>query len=180
MRALAFFRLLPALLVGAALLGGCASVLRPSDFAGGEPQMRPEVFFEGRTRSSGVLEAASGAPSRRFHVEGRGRRLADGRFELVQTVAMDGGAPRTRTWVMTPQGPHDYVATLSDASGPVRGQAYGDLFHLTYPLKGLPFATMEQWLYLQPDGGTVVNEAVVRIAGVPVRRLSERISHQEN
>ena len=34
---------------------------------------------------------------------------------------------------------------------------------------------MEQWLYLQPDGCTVVNQAVVRVAGLAVRRLSERI-----
>ena len=167
---------LPAL-AGAALLCGCASTMAPSTFDGGEPRMRPEAFFDGETRSSGVLEVASGAPSRRFHVESHGRRLADGRFELVQKVAIEGQAPRSRTWVMTPQGAHDYTASLTDASGPVRAQAYGDLFHLTYALKGVPLGSMEQWLYLQPDGKTVVNEAVVRFAGVPVRRLSERISH---
>lgn len=159
------------------LLCACAAILPPSAFSGDEPQMRPEIFFDGETRSSGILEAASGAPSQRFHVEGRGRRLADGRFELVQTVSMEAKPPTTRTWVMTPQGPHAYVATLTDASGPVRAQAYGNLFHLSYPLKGAPFGRMEQWLYLQPDGRTVVNEAVVSVAGVPVRRLSERISH---
>lgn len=160
-------------------LGGCASTLAPMAFADGAPALRPEVFFNGETRSSGVVESASGAPSRRFHVEGHGRGLADGRFELVQTVSMDGKAATTRTWVMTPQGPHDYTATLTDASGVVRAQAYGNLFHLTYPLKGVPFGSMEQWLYLQPDGVTVVNEAVVRVAGLAVRRVSERILHAQ-
>jgi len=58
----------------------------------------------------------------------------------------------------------------------VEGQAYGELFHLRYPLRGLPLGRMEQWLYLQPDGHTVMNVAVASVAGVPVRRLSERIS----
>lgn len=163
-------------LTSVVLLGGCATTLSPSAFEAGAPQMRPESFFAGETRSSGVIESASGAPSQRMHVEGRGRSLPDGRFELVQTVSLEGRAPTTRTWVMTAQGPHDYVATLTDASGPVHAQAYGDLFHLTYPVKGVPFGSMEQWLYLQPDGRTVLNEAVVRVAGLAVRRLSERIS----
>ncbi len=38
---------------------------------------------------------------------------------------------------------------------------------------------MEQWLYLQPDRRTVLNEATVRVAGLVVARLSERISRDE-
>ena len=42
-----------------------------------------------------------------------------------------------------------------------------------------PFAgSMEQWLYFQPDGRTVLNEATVRVAGIVVAHLSERISHE--
>ena len=140
--------------------------------------MRPEAFFAGVTRSTGVIEAASGAPSERLQVQGRGQLLADGRFELVQTVARGGGAETTRVWVMTISSPHSYTATLTDASGPVRGEAYGDLFHIRYSIKGVPLGSMEQWLYLQPDGRTVVNEGVVRVAGVVVRRISERITHE--
>lgn len=162
----------------AAGLGGCATALPPSAFDGRAPAMRPETFFAGVTRSSGVLETAAGAPAQRLQVEGHGRRLPDGRFELVQTVSLDGKPPTTRTWVMTATGPHAYTATLTDASGPVRAEAHGDLLHLTYPLKGVPLGSMEQWLYLQPDGRTVVNEAVVRVAGFVVRRLSERITHE--
>ena len=71
---------------------------------------------------------------------------------------------------------HHYTATLTDATGGVGAQAYGPVFHLAYALQGVPLGTMEQWLYLQPDGCTVVNEGVVRVAGFAVRRLSERIS----
>ena len=139
-------------LLAAALLSSCASVLPPSDFAAGEPKMRLEVVFDGETRSTGILEAASDAPSQRFHVEGRGRRLADGRLELLQTVTLDGKAPSTRTWVMTLQGSHDYAATLTDAAGSVRAQAYGDLLHLRYPLKGMPSARWSSGSTCSPTG----------------------------
>jgi hypothetical protein len=72
--------------------------------------------------------------------------------------------------------PHRYSATLTDASGPVQGEAYGDLFHLSYPMKAPIGGEMEQWMYLQPDGRTVVNEATVRVFGIPVAHLSERLT----
>jgi hypothetical protein len=37
---------------------------------------------------------------------------------------------------------------------------------------------MEQGLYLQPDGRTVMNEAAVSVSGVVVAHLSERIAHE--
>ena len=168
--------LLTAAFAAAGLTGGCATSLPPSAFTGDRPSMRPEAFFAGETRSTGVLESAAGAPLRRFHVEGHGHALPDGRFQLDQTVSMEGETDCSRTWIIGATDAHHYVASLSDASGPVRGEAYGNLFHVTYAVRGAPLTTMEQWLYLQPDGQTVLNEAVVRVAGVPVRRLSERIS----
>jgi hypothetical protein len=166
--------------LAAALLGlglaACGEALPPASFAGGEPVFAPERFFAGETRSTGMLETAAGAPAARLHVEGHGRALSDGRLELVQDISLEGETPRTRTWELTRMDAHHFSATLTDASGPVRAEAYGPLFHLTYPLKGVPLGSMEQWLYLQPDGCTVVNEGVVRIAGLTVRRLSERIS----
>ncbi len=73
---------------------------------------------------------------------------------------------------------HHYTATLTDASGAVEGETYGNLFHVLYPMK-TPFGSqMEQWLYLQPDGHTAMNEATVRLFGVVVAHLSERITHE--
>ena len=159
------------------LLSGCAAVLPPPSFQAVTPELRPEVFFLGLTRSTGVLETAGGAPSQRFTVEGHGRLLPDGDLRLEQSVTFEGERAHTRTWVMSRLDAHHYTATLTDASGPVDLDAYGNLLHLSYSLKGVALGRMEQWLYLQPDGRTVVNEAVVRVAGLPVRRLSERITN---
>lgn len=169
------------LLIG---FGGCllwigGSALPPSAFGNGAPRMLPEAFFSGETVSTGVLENRAGAPTQRFEVKGSGRMLADGRFCLDQTVTYGKGAPEQRRWVIRRLGAHRYTATLTGASGPVTAQAYGNLFHLQYPMKKPFGGRMEQWLYLQPDGRTVVNEATVRVFGVVVARVSERITHEQ-
>ncbi len=172
-------RSISALLLVAASLGGCASVLAPAAFEGGAPEFRPEVFFSGRTSSTGVLENRSGAPTGRFQVDGHGQTLRDGTFRLEQAVGFDQKPPEQRTWSMHRIDDHRYEASLTDASGPVHAEAYGNLFHLRYPMK-TPFGgRMEQWMYLQPDGCTVLNEATVRVFGVVVARLSERITRED-
>ena len=159
------------------LLQACSSAMSPDAFDGRTPEMRPEAFFSGRTVSDGFLETRSGSPERRFSVQGRGRTLADGTFQLEQTVVMEGSPPEVRTWNLHRVDVHRYEGSLSDASGPVRGQSYGNLFHVSYPMRSPPLAHMEQWLYLQPDGVTVINEATVSLFGITVAHLSERISH---
>ena len=165
--------------LAAAGLGGCASVLSPSSFEGRTPEMHPERFFAGATSSSGVLENSSGAPTRQLRVTGSGQVLADGSLRLEQTVTFDRDAPQVRTWVMQRVDAHHYTATLTDASGPVEAEAYGDLFHLRYPMKRPLGGEMEQWMYLQPDGRTLVNRATVRVFGIPVAHLTERITHDD-
>jgi hypothetical protein len=157
---------------------GCSATLRPAAFQGSAPEMRPEVFFAGTTTSSGLQENRGGAPTRRFHVESAGHALANGEFRLDQTITFENDPPSTRTWVFTRRDEHRYDGTLTDASGSVHGEAYGNLFHLRYPMKHPWSGRMEQWLYLQPDGRTVMNEATIRIFGVVVARLSERITHE--
>jgi hypothetical protein len=159
-------------------LGGCAPALPPSAFEGAAPRMQPELFFAGATSSTGVLENRAGAPTQRFAVKGYGRMLPDGRFRLDQRVTFGHQAPKTRVWVMRRIGAHHYTARLTDASGPVKAEAYGNLFHLRYPMKTPLGGEMEQWLYLQPDGRTVMNEATIRVFGIVVAHLSERITHK--
>jgi hypothetical protein len=161
------------------IIAGCAQPLPPSAFENGEPEMRPEVFFVGTSNSSGVLEDTAGAPTRRFHVKSDGIALPDGSFRLEQIIAFDTDAPATRTWILRRIDAHKYAATLTDAAGPVEGEAYGNLFHLRYPLKTPMGGQMEQWLYLQPDRRTLLNVATVSVLGIPVARLSELITRDE-
>jgi hypothetical protein len=152
------------------------TTLAPSSFKGDQPEFLPMRVFAGATSSTGVLENGAGAPTRRFHVEGKGEMLPGGDFRLDQSVTFVGHPTKTRTWIIRRVDQHDYTATLTDASGPVTAEAYGNLFHLKYPTKSPPAGTMEQWMYLQPDGRTVMNEATVRSYGIVVAHLSERIT----
>ena len=163
-------------LVLAICVAGCAEALPLATFDAEQPEMRPEAFFAGTTRSTGVLEDRGGAPTARFGVVGAGRAMPNGSFAPDQSVAFEGRPVQTRTWTLRRLDDHRYTGTLTDASGPVAAEAYGNLFHLTYSLRSQPGGAMEQWLYLQPDGVTVLNEATVRVFGVVVARLSERIT----
>lgn len=154
------------------------AVLPPAAFESGGPAMRPELFFAGSTTSSGVLEDASGAPTRRLHVRGTGAAQPDGSFRLDQSITFDTDPPTQRSWSLRPVDAHRYTGTLTDAAGPVEAEAFGDVFHLRYPMRSPAGGRMEQWLYLQPDGRTVVNEAIVRLLGVVVAHLSERITRE--
>lgn len=164
-------------LAGAASLTACATPLSPTTFVGQGPEMRPERFFLGETTSWGVLETRGGAPSRTIRVEGHGRIELDGTLVLDQTVRYVDRKPDQREWRLRKTGPDLYEGTLTDASGPVRAEVSGNLFHLRYPLKAAPGGSMEQWMYLQDDGRTVLNVGTARVLGVAVVRLSERITH---
>ena len=69
------------------------------------------------------------------------------------------------------------TATLSHASGDVDAEVTGNLFHLRYRIRQ-PRVYMEQWLYLQPGGRTVLNQAEVTVLGIPYAGLSETITRR--
>jgi hypothetical protein len=85
-----------------------------------------------------------------------------------------GGAP-TQWFKVESVGAQTPDGALTDASGPVTLEATGPLLHLSYPMKSIPGSRMEQWLYLQDDKQTLLNEGSVTVFGVLVARLSERI-----
>ena len=154
---------------------GCAAALAPSSFVDARPKFTPETFFEGRAHSWGVLQSGAGVPIRTLEVVSQGRVQPDGDFRLDQVTTSQGKAD-TRTWIIHRLDAHRYEASLTSAAGTVHGEAYGDLVHFRYALKGKPGVAIEQWLYLQADGRTVLNEDVVRVLGVVIYRLSERIT----
>jgi hypothetical protein len=164
-------------------LSGCISTVSPESFSANQPAFLPEQFFAGNTRGSGILQASNGAPAKQISVTSNGRMLPDGRFQLEQTISQSTpGTPDVqttrRTWLMTKVDAKRYTATLTDAAGPVTAEVHGNLFHVKYLFKK-PFVTMEQWLYLQADGRTVLNEARISVPGRTIARISEIIVRQE-
>lgn len=158
----------------AGALAACVGAMPLGEFAGAGPAMRPEQFFAGATRGWGVLETRGGRPSQRFTVEGRGATAADGSFGLEQTVRWGDGRVEQRAWRLVADGPQRYRGTLTDARGAVTAEIVGNVFHLRYRLAD-PAVMMEQHLYLQADGRSVLNSATVTVMGMPVAHLTETI-----
>ncbi len=155
-------------------LSGCLGASSVAETPAPAPPFRPEEFFAGVTRGEGIVLKRFGA-DRPFHVSGTGHLESDGTFVLVQVVTYaDGKAPERRVFRMRRVNETEYAGTLTGAPGAVSARVDGNRFHVRYKMKRA--MTMEQWLHLQPDGGTVLNRATVRLLGMPVARVSETIT----
>ena len=155
-------------------LAGCLPSLADRPPITPTPTFDPVAFFTGHTHGEGTLDARFGS-RRELSVEGNGFQNADGSFQLDQTISFANGSVETRRWVLRRRDANSWTATLSDASGEVSAETSGNLFHLRYQIRS-PRVFMEQWLYLQPDGRSVLNLAQVTVLGVPYARLSETIT----
>ncbi len=164
--------------VASILSTGCLSASPFRLQAGPTPELRPEIFFAGSTHGEGSLNQR-GKAARRLTVEGSGASEADGSFRLDQAVTFTDGTKEQRTWHLRRSGPNTYSATLSDAAGVVTGETKGNVFRLRYLLRQ-PDVYMDQQLFLQPDGRTVLNVATVTVLGIPWARLSETITRVES
>jgi hypothetical protein len=159
------------------LLSSCLAGFPPPDQSPlAQPELLPDQFFAGRTHGEGTLFRRFRA-TRHLQVEGVGQRDPDGTFRLEQTVTFDDGAHETRSWRLNRTAPNTWHATLSDAAGDVGAESSGNTFHLRYLIRQ-PRVMMEQWIYLQPDGRTVLNRATVSVLGVPWARLTETITRE--
>ncbi len=164
-------------------LSGCAS-LPPSDFSGGRPLFDPVKFFTGRTVSTGVLENRGGAPMQRVSTKTSGR-WAGGSLLLDQALSFSDGREQHRTWHIRRLDAHHYEATANDMLGSARGEAYGNVFHWSFTLAlspGNPLANvrMSQWMYLQPDGRTMVNHTTIRKLGLVVAQVTEQFEKRSD
>lgn len=160
----------------AVVLCGCLGRFQVAETPAATPAFRPEVFFDGATHGDGMLDVR-GRAGRRFtvastgHLERDGGR--DGDFVLDQVIRFADGEVQRRTFRMHPLDAERYTGSLTGASGPVTARAGGNSFHLRYAMGRA--SSMEQWIYLQPDGRTAFNRATVRVLGAPVAHLSETI-----
>lgn len=161
----------------ALIVSSCAS-LQVADFAGGRPIFDPTKFFDGRTHSSGVMENRDGAPMERVTTETSGH-WEGGILHLEQALVLGHGKKQHRSWRIRKLDPHHYEATANDMVGSATGEAYGNVFHWSFTLAlspGNPLANvrMSQWMYLQPDGRSMINHTTIRKLGFVVAQVTEQ------
>lgn len=63
--------------------------------------------------------------------------------------------------------------------GAAHGTAHGPVFHWAFTLAVSPgnplsHVRMSQWMYLQPDGRTMVNHTTITKAGIMLRQVTEQ------
>lgn len=171
-------------IVGASLaiiLSGCGT-MNVAQFDGGKPELDPIEFFAGRTSSAGVLETRGGTPSEIVTTKTIG--AWDGETLRLEQDLVIGGKRQHRSWRIRKLDAHHYEATANDMVGTTaRGEAYGNVFHWSFTLTlspGNPFAhvRMSQWMYLQPDGRTLINHSTIRKLGIVVAQVTEQFRRE--
>lgn len=175
------------LLVPLALaLAGCVSTPPiAAPLAGSEaPRFDPFTFFAGRSQGTGTLDKVLSDPVP-VRVESNGRIVTEAQTEVAwaappqrvllldQTVTEGDKPPRARQWRLVEVAPDRYEGTLTDAIGPVRGEARGNLLVLEYTMEGS--FKVRQELTLAPDGMRADNRLKVSQLGITVAVLAEDI-----
>jgi hypothetical protein len=73
----------------------------------------------------------------------------------IRPITDDRGKVSQRHWIMAKAGEGALPSPRCQMRrGRVKAEVTGNLFHLKYLMKK-PFVTMEQWLWLMPDGRTI-------------------------
>jgi len=172
----------PLLIALALVLGGCAA--KPvSSFDRGRPLFDPVKYFTGRTQSWGIFETPTGQPRSLLKTTTHGRATADG-LHFEQDLFFEDGKKSHRSWLVRRVDAHHYTATGTGILGTARGTAYGNVFHLEFTLDAVPGNPlgrlhMSQWMYLQPDGVTVINRDTLTKGGIIVAQITEQFCKDE-
>ncbi|MDQ6626240.1 MAG: DUF3833 domain-containing protein [Verrucomicrobiota bacterium] len=158
-------------------LSSCAT-MKVSEFDRSTPVFDPTKFFAGHTSSFGVMENRSGAPKQIVKTNTIGHWEGD-TLRIEQDLSLGETKPQHRFWKIHRLDAHHYEATANDILGTARGEAYGNAFHWNFILAlspGNPLANvrMSQWMYLQPDGRTMVNHSTIAKLGIVVAQVTEQ------
>jgi hypothetical protein len=159
-------------------LAACGKPMQVGQFAGTSPAFDPITFWSGHHRSWGVLENRDGAPTDTVVTDCVGAALPDGSLHMAQTLTLGDGSITPRDWHLWRTGPGAFAATANDMVGEAHGTAAGRVFHWSWSLalspgNALKTVTMDQWMYLYPDG-TMMNRTTISKLGLTVAQVSER------
>jgi uncharacterized protein DUF3833 len=163
----------------ACALAGCYG-LEPKDFSASPPVFEADHFFEGPLHAWGVIERRDGTPTRSFTAEGSGTLEGD-TVTVSQSVSYSDGKIAQRSWKLSRVDKHHYQISGADIDGTGSGECYGNALLLDYTMTEGPFghAHVRQWLYLQPDGKTVLGHITANHLGFAGARAEEVVQRQE-
>ena len=155
---------------------GCAS-LKPVAFENSSTKLDPVAFFGGHTKSYGVLESRTGKPSTQITTETIGT-VKDGKVFIEQDLFPGNGKKNHRSWQITKVDEHNVEATANDIDGTAHGKLYGNYFTWTFRLivkdrKFIKHVRMSQYMYMNPDGKSLMIRSVIKKFGIIVTEITE-------
>ena len=153
-----------------------------AELAATAPALDPLQYFEGTTRSWGVIENRRGDPVSQFRADLVGQRQGD-ELTIEQRFTFADGKRETRNWRIRRVGRNRYEATANDVVGVSRGEARGNTFHWSYVTEGkragfIDDLRYELWMYLMDDGQTLINRVTITKFGIVVARTTERFRRE--
>jgi hypothetical protein len=160
-----------AVLIG---ISGC-STMKPEDFAGREPRLLIEQYFDGRTKAWGIFQNRFGQLRRQFEVDIEG--TWDGEtLTLVEDFLYDDGETEQRVWHITKGSEHAYEGRAEGVIGVAEGLAYGNALNWSYQFalkvgEGTWNVAFDDWLFLQSDG-VLINRAELSKFGVKLGEVT--------
>ena len=156
----------------ALLMSGCASQ-NIASYAGQQPTLDLQQYFNGTLDAYGVFTDRSGAVVKRFTVVMQCSWNGDDGV-LDEDFIYSDGTKQKRVWRLKKTGEGRFVGRADDVVGEALGETRGNAFHWTYtlslPVDGRPIVVQfDDWMYLMTDK-VMLNKAAMSKFGV---RLGE-------
>lgn len=166
-------------ILAALLVTGCDR--SPDPPAGSGPPFDPVTFFDGHTKSWGVVEDRSGAPSEWIVTDSHGEKQGPDHLTMQQHLTFQDGTTQERDWTLWRSGPAQFDATANDMIGIAKGTADGNIFHWQWvlargPANGLLNVTMNQWMYRMADGSVMIRSTISKL-DVILAEVTEQFTH---
>ena len=148
-------------LIGAAAVATLAATLaacsapRPEQYAGAQPRLDIQAYFNGTLDAHGMFQDRSGAVVKRFVVVMRCQWQGD-TGTLDEDFTYSDGSKQKRVWTLTKTGAGTFTATAPDVVGVAHGVASGNALRWKYVLAQpvgdkVYNVDMEDWMFLIDD-----------------------------
>ena len=151
--------------------------MKPAAFEKSDIKLEPLNFFEGHTRSYGVIENPGGKPTARITTETVGI-FKKGVLNIEQDLYPEGGKKNHRSWKLQQIDAHHFDATANDIVGTAHGLLYGNEFSWCFRLKFtdrkfIKHVRMSQTMYLMQDEQGMIFRSIIRKFGFVVAQITE-------
>jgi hypothetical protein len=164
------------------LMVSACSTAGVSQYAGLEPRLIPEQFFNGALTAHGVVKDRGGSVIRRFNADIKAY-WQDGVGTLEEDFEFADGERSRRVWTLTPDGENRFIGTAGDVVGEGRLEVAGNSMFLDYVLR-VPYRNgtidlhIDDRMYLvHPD--VLVNESRMKKWGLTVGQILLVIERRE-